>query len=89
MNMVIIGNPSVNGEEIKTIATELTESGINVRYPSSDTVEELSAIETFERIDWSNFVIAVPRDALNFDAATANYLAYAKHTKKPVLIFYN
>lgn len=89
MNMVIIGNPSTSGDRIKEVATELIASGINVRYPSSDAVEEESAIETFERIDWSNFVIAIPRDALNFDTSTANYLAYAKHTKKPVFIYYN
>lgn len=89
MNIVIIGNPKASSECIKEIAESFTEAGINVRYPSVDSIEQNSAMETFERIDWSNFVIAIPKVDLNFDSATAIYLAYAKHMNKPVFIFYN
>lgn len=91
MNVVIIGNPSTNGDRIKELATSLSEGGVNVRYPTIDaldTTEDASIIETFERIDWSNFVIAVPKEGLAFSAKTTSELAYAKHCKKPVLIYY-
>lgn len=91
MNAVIIGNPKTNGEKVKDIATMLTEAGINVRYPTIDTLEtseDFSIIETFNRIDWSNIVIAIPREGLTFGPTITSEIAYAKHSKKPVFIYY-
>lgn len=89
MNIVIIGNPRKSGDKIKTLATELSEAGINVRYPAENSLDSTEDIkETYERIDWSDFVIAVPVEDITFDYSTTSSLAYAKHTKKPVLISY-
>lgn len=91
MNIVIIGNPKRCGDKIKEIAAVLTESGINVRYPTSDTLEtndDLNIQETFSRIDWADFVLAIPREALGFDQSTMGEVAYAKHVRKPVFVYY-
>lgn len=91
MNIVIIGNAKSNGEKIKNIASVLTEAGINVRYPTVDeldTSEDFSIIESFERIDWAHFVIAIPKEGLAFTQTVTSEVAYAKHCKKPVLIYY-
>lgn len=91
MNIVIIGNPKRCGDKIKEIAAVLTESGINVRYPTSDMLEtndDLNIQETFSRIDWADFVLAIPREGLGFDHSTMGEVAYAKHVRKPVFVYY-
>ena len=91
MNIVLIGNPKTNGETIKEIAGTLTDAGISVRYPTGDSLdigEDVAIIETFERIDWADFVIAIPKNGLTFNQSTTSEIAYAKHRKKTVFIFY-
>ena len=91
MNVAIVGNAQVNTEKIKDIATMLTESGLDVRYPTLDsleTSEDFSIIEVFKRIDWANIILAVPREGISFDAIVTSEIAYAKHCKKPVFIYY-
>lgn len=91
MNIVLIGSPKTSGEKIKEIATTLTDAGINVRFPTVDMVDigdTNAMIETFERIDWADFVIAIPREGLTFTSSTTSEIAYAKHKKKAVLIYY-
>lgn len=92
MNIVIIGNIKTNADDIKSIAEKLAEAGIGVRYPAFD-MPDVSAdsemVAAFERIDWADFVIAIPRDGLTFSHATTSEIAYAKYRKKPVLIYYN
>lgn len=91
MNVVIVGNPKTNIEEIKAIAASLTDSGFSVRYPTVEMLEiseDSAMVETFERIDWSDVVIAVPREGLTFGHMTTSEIAYAKHKKKAVLIYY-
>lgn len=91
MNIVIIGSPKSNAEEIKTIAAKLTDAGMNVRYPTVEMLDigETSAmVETFERIDWSDFVIAIPKEDLAFTHTTSAEISYAKHKKKAVFIYY-
>ena len=92
MNIVIVGNPKTNSETIKNLANSLSEEGLHVRYPTvsdSSADGDLGIIQAFERIDWANLVIAVPRDGLNLEYATTSEIAYAKHAKKPVLLYYN
>lgn len=93
MNIVILGNaknPSVS-EKITAIASTLVEAGLNVRYPSSDvleTAEDLNFQETFGRIDWADMVLAIPKEGLSFAHSTMSEVAYAKHVKKPVFVYY-
>lgn len=93
MNIVILGNaktPSVS-EKITAIASTLVEAGLNVRYPSSDTLEtaeDLNFQETFGRIDWADMVLAIPKEGLSFAHSTMSEVAYAKHVKKPVFVYY-
>lgn len=93
MNIVILGNAknvSVS-EKITSIASTLVEAGLNVRYPSSDsldTAEDLSFQETFGRIDWADMVLAIPKEGLSFAHSTMSEVAYAKHVKKPVFVYY-
>lgn len=93
MNIVILGNaknPSVS-EKITSIASSLVEAGLNVRYPSSDTLEtaeDLNFQETFGRIDWADMVLAIPKEGLSFAHSTMSEVAYAKHVKKPVFVYY-
>lgn len=91
MNIVVIGNTKTNGETIRKIATMLIDSGVSVRYPSEeglDTGEEVNIEETFDRVDWCDCVIAVPREGITFGYATTYEMTYAKHVNKPVLIYY-
>lgn len=93
MNVVILGNAknvSVS-EKITSIAALLVEAGLNVRYPSSDTLEtaqDLNFQETFGRIDWADMVLAIPKEGLSFAHSTMSEVAYAKHVKKPVFVYY-
>ena len=92
MNIVIVGNPKTNDEIIKSLANSLSEEGLHVRYPTlsdSPADGDLGIIQAFERIDWANLVIAIPRDGLNLEHSTTSAIAYAKHAKKPVLLYYN
>lgn len=91
MNIVLIGNPKTNGDTIKEIAAKFVDAGMNVRYPTVDelpTGEDVAIIETFERIDWADFVIAIPRDGLSLNYATTSEIAYAKHKHKAVFLYY-
>lgn len=93
MNVVILGNAKQTdvSDVIKTVASTLMESGINVRYPSGEdlnTAEDLSFQETFKRIDWADMVLAIPRDGLTFEHSTMGEVAYAKHVRKPVFVYY-
>lgn len=91
MNIVLIGNPKINGEKIKEVASQLTDAGINVRYPTVDELDtsaDIPIIEMFERIDWCTAALVFPRDGLNMDMSTTTAMAYAKHAKKPVFVYY-
>lgn len=91
MNVVIIGNPKTNSEVLKSIAGKLTEAGLSVRYPTVEMLdlgEDSAIIETFERIDWADMVIAVPKEGLVFNHTITSEIAYAKHKQRPVFIYY-
>lgn len=93
MNIVIIGNAKNQSisEKITSFASTLVEAGLNVRYPSSDsldTAEDLNFQETFSRIDWADIVLAIPKEGLSFAHSTMSEVAYAKHVKKPVFVYY-
>ena len=91
MNVAIVGNPKISSEKMNQIAARLTDANINVRHPDMeglDRADNYDIIETFERIDWCDWVIAVPREGLTFGQQTNSELAYAKHAKKPVFIYY-
>lgn len=92
MTIVIVGNPKTNGETITSLANSLSEAGLNVRYQTRDDIsaaEDLGIMQSFERIDGADLVIAIPRDGLNLDYTTTSEIAYARHAKKPVLLYYN
>lgn len=92
MNVTIVGNPKNSSEKMKKIETRLTDASVNVRHPAMeglDTADGYDIIETFERIDWCDWVIAVPLEGLTFGQQTTSELAYAKHAKKPVFIYYD
>lgn len=91
MNIVLIGNPKTSGEKIKEVAAQLADNGISVRYPTTDeldTAVDIPIIEMFERIDWCTAALVFPRDGLNMDISTTTAMAYAKHAKKPVFVYY-
>ena len=90
MNVVIVGNLKTNGDTIRGISETLTGSGINVRYPTDGLTssDDASAIDIFERIDWADIVIAVPKNGLTFTQSTSLEISYAKYRKKMVLILY-
>lgn len=91
MNLVIIGNVRTNGETIKKVSSLMIEAGINVRYPTEDddNLETGMVIqETFERIDWCDFALAIPKEGITFGISTTYELTYARKRGKPVLIYY-
>ena len=91
MNVTIIGNQKTNGDIIKGISDIFINSGADVRYSSDDGIvssEDSVAIESFERIDWSDIVIAVPKSGLTFAQSVLMEVTYAKYRKKKILIFY-
>lgn len=93
MNIVILGNTksATVSEKINAIASTLVAAGINVRYPTADaldTSEDLNFQETFGRIDWADIVLAIPKEGLSFGYSTMSEVAYAKHVKKPVFVYY-
>lgn len=93
MNVVILGNAKQTNvsDTIKSVASIFVEAGINVRYPAGedlDTSEDLSFQETYARIDWADVVMAIPRDGLSFEHSIMGQVAYAKHVKKPVFVYY-
>lgn len=91
MNITIIGNQKTNSATIRNLLVKLTESGNAVTYssdtPANDTVDA-ELLESFDRIDRADLVIAVPKRDLIFDHNTTAELAYARHNSKMVFIFY-
>lgn len=91
MNIVLIGNPKNSTERIETIATMLTEAKNNISYASIELLESGEStflIEMFKQIDWADLVVAIPMEELTFDQLTTSEMAYAKHCKKSVFIYY-
>lgn len=91
MNVAIIGNPKVSAEKMKQISTRLMDINVNIQHPpldGLDTGDDYDIIDTFKRIDWCDWVVAVPREGLTFSQQTTSELAYARHAAKPVFIFY-
>lgn len=91
MNVAIIGNSQKRAEKIKAIAAVLNDSEINVQYPSfdePDPVGDVEIREIFARIDRADLVLAIPREGLSFEHSTMSEIAYAKHVKKPVFVYY-
>lgn len=91
MNVAIIGNIRSNAAMISKLSEKITGSGNTVKCPpesvASDSVDA-ELIESFERIDWADMVIAVPKVGLAFTHDTTAELAYAKHKRKTVFIYY-
>lgn len=94
MNIAIIGNPKLNSSTISKLSEKLTASSNIVKVPiiadytAEDRAIDAELVEGFERIDWADMVIAVPKCGLAFTHDITAELAYARYKKKTVFIYY-
>lgn len=94
MNIALIGSLKSNASTINSLSEKLTTAGNTVRTPSQNSNSAASTsvdsdfIESFERIDWADMIIAIPKEGLSFTHDITAQLAYAKHRKKSVFIYY-
>lgn len=91
MNIMILGNERTNAETIKALSERLAASGNTVRISSQRTAEigeDTTLMETFSNIDRSDIVLAVPKDGLIFSQSVTAGIAYTRHCKKAVFIYY-